>query len=80
VLTWKHKWSNPEKPELLESPTTDEHSRTGAARRIDRKVRHRNTDQMDQRQAETDGDGCKALRGRVCLSWIGMLRAVLPIL
>jgi len=37
---------HPEQPELLKGPASNEQRRGGAARRIDRSVRHRNTDKM----------------------------------
>ena len=52
----------PEQPELLQSPAAGEQRRPGAAGRIHRRVGHRDADEMDQSQAEPDGDRCKAAR------------------
>src|ERR1043166_4723915 len=58
---------DPEQPELRDGPAAREYGRAGRARRVDRSVRHRDRDQVNQRQAEADGDGREALRGaRVC--------------
>src|SRR4051794_26062030 len=47
---------NPEHPQLRERPPADEQSRSGAARRIHRRVGHRDADQVNQRQRKTDRD------------------------
>jgi hypothetical protein len=44
----------PEEPELLQRPAAHENRRSGAARRIHRRVRHWNADQMNQRKRKTD--------------------------
>ena len=53
---------DPEQPELLERPAADEQRRTGAARRVHRRVGHRNADQVDQRERETDREAGEARR------------------
>ena len=52
--------SQPEQPELLKGPASDEQRGCSAARRIDRGVRHRDADQMDQREGEADGEACES--------------------
>src|SRR5580700_9400308 len=51
---------DPEQPQLLEGPPSDEERRAGAARRIDRQVRDRNADEMHERQGQADGNPGKA--------------------
>ena len=58
---------DPEQPELLERPAADEDRRTRAARRIDRRVRHRNADQMDQREREPIARPAKPTGARLCV-------------
>ena len=41
---------HPEEPQLLECPTAYEECRPGATRRIYRRVRHRDADEVDQRE------------------------------
>src|SRR5262245_33768219 len=53
---------DPEEPELLEGPAADDEGWTGAARRVDGEVRDRDTDEVDDGEAEADGDGREALR------------------
>ena len=53
----------PEEPELLNRPAADEQRRTRAARGVDRKIRDRDADEMDEREPEADSDGREALRG-----------------
>ncbi len=53
----------PEQPQLLNRPAPDEERRGRAACRVHRRVRHRNADQMDQREREADGESCKPHRG-----------------
>src|SRR3546814_21135865 len=43
----------PEQPQLLQRPTACDQRRDGAARRIDRRVGHRDADKMDQRDRMT---------------------------
>ena len=52
----------PKQPELLDGPAASEEYHAGRARRVDRGVGDRDQDQMDQRQRQTDGNGCKASR------------------
>jgi len=60
-LLAKHpQWSNPEEPELADSPITDKQRDTCASRRIDRSIRHWNADEVNQRQREANRDGSKA--------------------
>src|ERR1700734_878266 len=47
----------PEEPELRERPSASDEGRAGAAGRIDGKICNRNTDQVDEREAKSDGDG-----------------------
>lgn len=61
---------DPEEPELLEGPAGDEDGGAGAACGIDRQVGHRDADQVDQGEPESDGDrgeslepGWSSLRG-----------------
>src|SRR6476659_6410501 len=42
-----HDGSNPEEPELADSPTTDEQRDACASRRIDRSIRHWNADEVN---------------------------------
>src|SRR4029077_1496036 len=55
-----HEGSNPEEPELADSPTTDEQRDTCASRRIDRSIRYWNAYEVNQRQREANRDGSKA--------------------
>ena len=57
---------HPEQPQLRERPAADEDRHAGAARRVHRGVGHRDADQVDQRQAQADGDRREALRARAC--------------
>jgi hypothetical protein len=43
---------DPEQPELRERGAADDKRRAGAARRIDRRVGHRNAHEMNERQAQ----------------------------
>src|SRR5436190_7612020 len=43
-----------EQPELTQSPSTNKDRRSDAARRIDRRVRYRDTHQMDEREHQAD--------------------------
>ncbi len=47
---------DPEQPELSDGPSADEHGRSGAARRVHRQVRDRDTDEVDKGQAQPDGE------------------------
>src|SRR5260221_13698884 len=53
----------PEQPELLQRPAADKQRRAGAPRRVHRGIRHRNADQVDQREAEADRNR-RETRGR----------------
>ncbi len=53
----------PEEPELTECPASDEDRRAGAAGGVDRGVGDRDADEVDEREAEADGDGGEALGG-----------------
>ena len=53
---------HPEQPQLLQRPAADEQRRAGAARRVHRGVGDRDADQVDQRQAQADGDRREAGR------------------
>ena len=55
------KRSDPEKPELLYCPTADKKSRSGTPGRVHGSISHRDTDQMNKRKTQTDGNGRKAL-------------------
>ena len=57
--------SNPEQPQLLHGPSTNEQRLARGARGIDRSVGHRNRDQMDQGQSQSDRDRGEAARGRL---------------
>jgi len=46
----------PEDPELLKRESADDDRRTGAARWVHGRVRHRDRDQVDERETEADGD------------------------
>jgi hypothetical protein len=50
----------PEKPELRKSPVADKKGGTRAARRINRRIRHRNADKVNQREAKSNRDRSKA--------------------
>ena len=54
---------DPEEPELSDGPAAHDQRGPGASGRIDRGVRDRNADEMDQRQPESDGDRGES-RGR----------------
>src|SRR6516165_10067513 len=61
-----HNRRYPERPKLAQRPAAHEEGRPGASRGVDRKIVHRNADQMDQRQAQPDGDAREPLgRARV---------------
>ena len=47
---------DPKEPELRERPVADEQSGPGAAGGVHRNVRDRNADEMDEREAEPDGN------------------------
>ncbi len=53
----------PEEPELTECPAADEDRGAGAAGGVDRGVGDRDADEVDQREAEADGDGSEAFGG-----------------
>src|SRR6476619_2809032 len=55
-------WSDPDKPELGQSPTSDKDRWTRASGRIDRGIGHGDADQMDQGQRKTNGDAGKPNR------------------
>src|SRR6056297_1855912 len=57
-----HQRGDPEHPELAERARLGEEGHGGGPRRIDRGVRHRNGDQVDQRQPEADRDRREAGR------------------
>ena len=59
---------HPEKPQLLDRPASDKHGDAGAARRVDGGVRHRDADQVDQRQAEADRDRRKPCGARLSVA------------
>ena len=59
---------DPEQPELRQRPAADEQRRAGAAGRVDRGVGDRDADEVDQRQAEADGDRGEA-RPAPCRAW-----------
>src|ERR1700743_3044783 len=60
---------NPEHPELAEGPSAGEDGGTSAAGGVDRGVGDRDFYEMDQREAEADGDGREAFGGaNVCCS------------
>ncbi len=54
---------DPEEPELLDGCTADEHCHGGRAGRVHGGVGHRDGDEVDEREAEADGD-----RGEACRS------------
>ena len=54
---------DPEEPELVDRPATDEERGRGATRRIHRGVGDRNADEMDERERETDREAGEADRG-----------------
>ena len=54
---------HPEEPQLLERPSADDDRGSGAARRVHREIGDGYTDQVNQREAEADRDGRKALPG-----------------
>src|SRR5580698_106565 len=56
-------WSQPEEPELGEGPSTDEQRRTGAARGVDGKVGDGDAHQMNEGEAEADGQRREAFGG-----------------
>src|SRR5438034_7916110 len=49
-------------PELGKSPPADDGGRSRAARGVDRRVRHRDADQVDEREDEPDRDPCERYR------------------
>ena len=53
---------DPEEPELLDGRTANEHSHSGRAGRVHRRVGHRDRDEVDEREAEADGNRGKACR------------------
>ena len=53
---------HPEQPKLTERPASHKQRRTCAPRRINRRIRDRNRNQVNQRQAQPDRDRRKALR------------------
>src|SRR5258705_11317907 len=53
-------WRDPEEPELTERPAAGEDCGAGAAGGVDRGVGDRDADEVDQREAEADGDGGEA--------------------
>jgi hypothetical protein len=48
---------HPEEPQLRDGSPADEHRDAGAARGIHRRVGDGNADQVDEREAQPDGDG-----------------------
>jgi len=52
---------DPKQPQLLDGPAADEQGDPGAASRVDGRVGDRDADQMDQREAQADGDGRQPL-------------------
>lgn len=58
----------PKEPKLLKSPTTHKDSGTRAASGIHRQIGDRDTNQMNQGQAEADGNRCEALRSTLVCS------------
>jgi len=58
---------DPEHPELLERPRTNEDCRPGAARGIHRRVRHGNADQVDEGE-------CKPYRDTSKTYWSSVMR------
>jgi hypothetical protein len=57
--------SDPEHPQLRQRPTADDHRRSRAPRRVHREVGDRDTDQVDQRQPEADGDRGEPARAAI---------------
>ena len=53
---------DPEEPELLDGSTANEHSHSGRAGRVHRRVGHRDRNEVDEREAEADSDRGKACR------------------
>ena len=51
---------DPEHPELRQRPAADEQRRAGAARRVHRGVGDRDADEVDEGQAEADGDAARS--------------------
>jgi len=51
---------DPEQPQLLQRPTAHKERRARAARRVHRRVGDRDADQVDQREAEPDGNRCES--------------------
>ncbi len=51
---------HPEKPKLAESPSANKERLAGAARRIDGGVGDGNADEVDEREAQANGDGREA--------------------
>ena len=54
---------DPEEPELLDGGPTNEHGHSGRASRVHGGVGHRDRDEVDEREAEADGN-----RGETCRS------------
>jgi hypothetical protein len=55
--------ARPRTATAAQRPVADEQRHAGAARRVHRGVGDRNADQVDQRQAQADGDRREARRG-----------------
>jgi hypothetical protein len=51
---------DPEQPELRQRPGSLKDCRAGGAGRIDGGIRHRDGDEVDERETESDGDGREA--------------------
>ena len=57
-----HDGGDDEQPQLLDSLASEEHSRAERARRVDRRTRHGNTEQVNQHEGEAND---QARRGGV---------------